>query len=276
MAKASVLLEKLASDLTNPDNEIILSVEHDQDLLNIVSFALVKAAAVLKEAAIEVLKLEPAIDSDDLEELSMVAASFDGDEKMSKYSDSIDNVLNMLNKTDDTNSIIDIANLATALDQSGDDKLSKVASVLDEILLTIGSPKGSNYTFKAAEEAELDKLRTKYRKPSPSYFEIGNEDKEKKVADVNKAIDERVKTYKPLEHGLSSRYCPNHNGVSLVRVGDNVFQCPLGKEIFNFDAGFTLDDGTKVPATSVAGQTDFANSAPEHVTFSTREDKLNG
>src|SRR5688572_17822799 len=56
----------------------------------------------------------------------------------------------------------EIAVLATEFDASGDPLLQKQASVLDQILLTIGSPRNGVTAFKQAEEKEIERLREKY------------------------------------------------------------------------------------------------------------------
>lgn len=279
MSKASKLLEKLADHLTDPNGEILLAAEHDQDVLNIVSFSLAKCAEVLKETARDILKLEGHdFDGDALEEMALVASELDGDVEFSKYSESIDNVLDLLSKKDSDISVDleNIVNLATAFDESGDPELGKKASVLDEILLTIGAPKGENYTFKAAEEAELIKLREKYRAGADKFYGVGKERTDKIADESNKVIKEKVRQYKPNEHALSSRYSPDMPGVSLMRIADGVWQDPITKKIYNYEAGYTLDNGSKVPGSSISQQTqNMADNVEQKLNFSTRDDQLN-
>jgi hypothetical protein len=279
MSKASKLLEKLADHLTDPNGEILLAAEHDQDVLNIVSFSLAKCAEVLKETARDILKLEGHdFDGEALEEMALVASELDGDVEFSKYSESIDNVLDLLSKKDSDISVDleNIVNLAAAFDESGDPELGKKASVLDEILLTIGAPKGSNYTFKSAEEAELIKLREKYRADSSKFYGVGKERTDKIADESNKVIEQKVKKYKPNEHALSTRYCCDHPGVSVIRIGDNTVQCPLDKKIYNYESGFKLEDGSIVPPGSVSEQSQqMSNNSEQRLNFSTREDILN-
>lgn len=344
--------------MTNPDNEILLASEYDEDVLNVVSFSLAKCAEVLRETARDVLKLEPHIDSDSLEELSLVASEFDKDAELGKYSESIDNLLKILGQSSDRDSFIndieekdleslmldkmwnenqireytdklneienipenfdhmskeqiivlinklhhrimtledklelinsvidkktessinDAAHLANALDNSGDAGYEKLASVLDEILLTIGAPKGENYNFKAAEEAELDKLRAKYRADSSKFYGVGKERTGKIADESNKVIEQKVKKYKPNEHALSTRYCPDHNGQSVIRIADQTWQCPLDKKIYNYESGFKLEDGSQIPAQSVSQQNqNMADNVEQHLNFNTRSDVLNG
>ena len=277
MNKVSILLENLAKHFASPDNEILKEAENDENILHIVASAFVNCAHELSNASMDVLKFEPHIDAEDLTELAAVAEDFDKDEELTKYSDSIDNILNLLSKKENLDDDLDnAAKLASVLDNSGDDKLQKIASVLDEILLTIGAPKGAVQNIKSAEEAEIEKLREKYRKPSPDFFTPGNEPKQKLADEYNKEIEDKIKVYKPMEAPLSARACPDHAGVMLMRVGDHVSQCPLDKKIYNYETGYTLMDGSKIPASSVQNQTaNLADHAVEHVSFSNREQRLN-
>jgi len=279
MVKVSILLEKLANQLDDPDSEIIMASENDEHMLNIVSYALVHAAGILRKAAKDVLKIEPAIDADSLQELSLVAADLDLDEELSKYADGIDTALDLFSKSSekDSESIENVGKLAEIFDKSENESLNKLASVLDEILLTIGAPKDSVQKIKSAEDSEIEKIRNKHRKPSSDFFSLGNEKKQEMEDAAVKAINEKVKEYKPMEHALNTRYCPDHAGVSLMRIGDGVWQCELDKKIYDFNSGYTTLDGDKVPGTSVSNQTqNLRDHAPEHINFSNREQKLNG
>lgn len=175
--------------------------------------------------------------------------------------------------------IEEIGEIAQDLDDSGDEELQKQASVLDEILLTIGSDKGLQKAFKKAEMDEIDRLRSKYRKEkgeelySTSDSSFGKDKQE----EYEKAVKEKVKTFRPLEAPLTTRYCPDMPGVPMMRISDGVWQNPITKKIYDFSAGFTTEKGNKVPGTSVSGQTDMNQRAEhEHMMFSTREGALNG
>lgn len=82
--------------------------------------------------------------------------------------------------------------------------------------------------------------------------------------------------YKPHEGSLSTRYCPNHIGSMMSRIGEATFQCPLDGEVFNWENGYTTFDGVSVPGGSIAGQTpnstDYA--IPNRV-FDSRDKVLN-
>lgn len=279
MAKVSILLEQLAKQFASPDNEILKAAEENEYMLERVAGALIDCAHVLSNASMDVLKYEPHIDAEALDEIAAVASELDNDSDLSKYSDSIDNVLELLGRKE-SNISVDLentANLATALDNSGDDGLEKLASVLDEILLTIGAPKGENYNFKAAEEAELDKLRTKYHAGPDKFYGVGKERTSKIADEANKVIEQKVKQYKPNEHALSTRHCPDHFGTSVIRIADSTWQCPLDKKIYNYESGFKLENGSQVPGSNVSNQNqNIADNAEQHLNFSTREEILNG
>jgi len=164
-------------------------------------------------------------------------------------------------------SIEEIAALASALDSSGDPQLKKQASVLDELLLSIAAPPVDER--KDLLDARLDELKKKYENPRKELHDVN------KIADSEKAIDksQMTKEYKILEAPLSSRYCPDHPGVQIARVGEHMWQCELDKKSYNFETGFELNNGAKVPGGDVAQQTQGVN-VPYHAIFDTREGRL--
>mgnify|MGYP001297310294 CR=1 FL=1 len=52
-----------------------------------------------------------------------------------------------------------------------------------------------------------------------------------------------------------SRYCPEHPGVSLYRIADSVFQCPLDRTIYDYEKGFTTQDGKEHSGGNIAEMT---------------------
>lgn len=54
---------------------------------------------------------------------------------------------------------------------------------------------------------------------------------------------------------LSTRYSPELPGVHTVPVAPGVVQDYLTKKIYDYNTGFTLSDGTKIPGGNVANQT---------------------
>ena len=233
--KISEMLTAIASWLESPDNEALLLAEYDENCANIVAESCVLAAALLKNAAEEVDRIEP--------------------EKESNIT---------------SESIEEIAALAHIFDKSGDEKLKKQASVLDELLLTIASPPNALKNKKAEQDDRLDELKRKY-KDTQKHLEDVN-----KIADVKKAIDKSnmTKEYKILESPLNTRYCPDHPGAQISRKGENIWQCELDKKLYNYRSGFSLANGDKVPGGEVSNQTQHLD-LPSHSIFDTREGRLN-
>lgn len=232
--RTAELLNAMAAWLESPNNEAMLLAEGDAKCLQVVAESCVLAAELLKKAADEVDVLEPPTES-----------------------------------TITPESIEETAALAAALDQSGDPQLQKMASVLDELLLTVAAPPGALAEKRAAENQRLEELRKKYQKPREMIREYH------KLGDVERAIEKSnfTKNYRILEAPLSSRTCPDHPGAQMGRVGEHVFQCELDKKTYNYETGYTLDNGEKVPGGDVAQQT-MGLEIPFHAIFDTREGRL--
>jgi hypothetical protein len=232
--RTAELLNAMAAWLESPNNEAMLLAEGDDHCLQVVVESCVLAAELLKKAADEVDVLEPPTESVITPE-----------------------------------SIEETAALASVLDASGDPALQKMASVLDELLLTVAAPPGQVAEKRAAENQRLDELRKKYqgtREQLREYHKLG--DAEKAIKNSN-----FTKEYRILEAPLSSRYCPDHPGAQIARVGEHVWQCDLDKKTYNFETGFTLESGEKVPGGDVAQQT-AGLDIPFHAIFDTREGRL--
>jgi hypothetical protein len=228
------MLTAIASWLESPNNEALLLAEYNDDCAKVVAENCVLAAALLKNAAEQVDTIEPPSESKITPE-----------------------------------AIEEIANLATALDQSGDPALQKQASVLDELLLTIAAPPNALAERKDLLDSRTDELKKKYHEPREELR------KTHKISEVEKAIDksQMTKHYKILEAPLSTRYCPDHPGVQIARIGEHMWQCELDKKSYNFETGFELVTGDKVPGGDVSQQTQGLN-VPFHAIFDTREGRL--
>jgi hypothetical protein len=228
------MLNAMAKWLESPTNEALLLAEDNEECMKVVAESCVLAAALLKKAADEVEFLEPA-------EPSKITP----------------------------NAIEEIASLAAAFDSSGDPELKKQASVLDELLLSISAPPGAIKAAAEKEDARIEELRKKYQKPREELHTMD------KTSDSMKAIDKSnmTKRYRIMEAPLSSRYCPDHPGAQISRVGEHVWQCELDKKIYNFETGFEKENGEKVPGGDVANQTQGI-STPFHAIFDTREGRL--
>jgi len=228
------LLTAMATWLESPNNEALCLAEDNEDCAKVVAEACILAAALLKTAAEEVDALEAP-------EPSKITSE----------------------------SINDLANLAAAFDASGDPELKKQASVLDELLLSIAAPPNAYAERKDLQENRLVALKKKYDEPRQELHEtnlIGRSEKEIEKSHMTKKLN-------ILEAPLSTRYCPDHAGVQIARIGEHMWQCELDKKSYNFDTGFELNDGTKVPGGDVAGQTQGLN-VPYHAIFDTREGRL--
>lgn len=232
--RISELLLSIASWLESPNNEAILLAEYDEDCLKVVADSCVEAANALKKAADTVETIEPAEESKINEE-----------------------------------SIESLAALAEALDATGDPELQKQASVLDELLLTIAAPPNAVSSKLAATNDRLEELKKKYENPNKELNDLN------KVSDSLKAIEKSnmTKDFRILEAPLSSRYCPDHPGAQIARVGEHLWQCELDKKTYNYETGFELNNGDKVPGGDVANQTQGVN-VPYHAIFDTREGRL--
>ena len=229
------MLYAIASWLESPNNEALLLAEYDDDCLEVVADSCVAAAAILKNAADHVDDIEVPDDSHITPE-----------------------------------SLEELANLATALDSSDDPSLKKQASVIDELLLTIATNPNALAAKHAADEKKIDELKKKYENPRNDLEEAN------KIADSRKAIEKSpmMKEYAIMEAPLSSRYCPDHAGAQIARIGEHIWQCELDKKTYNFDTGFTLINGSKVPGGDVSQQTQGI-SMPQQSIFDSRESRLN-
>lgn len=232
--RISEMLYAIASWLESPNNEALLLSEYDESCMKVVAESCVLASALLKNAADQVDSIEPPEES-----------------KITPQA------------------IEELAALANAFDASGDPALKKQASVLDELLLTIAAPANSAAARKAAEERRFEELQKKYHGVNKELAETH------KLADMEKAVEDSgmTKTYAVLEAPLNTRYCPDHAGTPIARLGESLWQCELDKKMYNFETGYTLANGNKVPGTSVSNQTQGL-SVPTHSIFDTREGRL--
>lgn len=225
------ILQAMASWLESSDNAAVILSEYDDKCLEVVAKSCAEAAFILKQAAEEVDALEP-------------------EQESSLTEDSID----------------DLGALASVLDTSGDPDLMKQASVIDELLRTISAEKNIKQKLLAQSKETADKNKEKFKSVTDE-LKASN-----KISESEEAIKKSpvYDVYNVLEAPLSTRYCPDHAGVSVSRVGEQQWQCSLDGKVYDFNAGFTLATGKKVPGSSVANQTPYVDINPEGL-FSTRE-----
>lgn len=86
-----------------------------------------------------------------------------------------------------------------------------------------------------------------------------------------------IDTMQSVEAGaLNTRYCPEHIGVMVGRVGELTYQCPIDGNVFNWETGWTDHDGKEHPGGSVAAQTpDSSGYSIPHRIFDSRENISN-
>lgn len=233
------MLQAIASWLESPDNEAMMLAEYDDTCLQVVAQSCVTAAQELRKAAEEVDALEP-------QQFSGVLTP---------------------------EAIDELALLADALDSSDDERLKKQASVLDELLLTVAADAEALSSRQSLIDSQIDEAKKKYLKEPVVKV---NPDA-KKIADAEKAIEQSgmTKEYRVLEHPLQSRSCPDHPGTPISRVADNTWQCPMDGKVYDFKLGFTLENGDKVPGSSVENQS-LLDTRPQFSAFETREGRLSG
>lgn len=172
--------------------------------------------------------------------------------------------------------IDDLAELLASYEESEDPSLKKKADVLEQLLINFAQ-KGELEKSKRAQQDELDRLREKYKHVGYELaYEKKDEGEEKMKADAGNAIKEQLERKRPLEAPLNTRYCPDHNGTGVIRIGEGVYQCPLDKKLYNYQEGYTTTRGDQVPGGTVSRQTqNLGQRRLEQTNFSTREGKLN-
>ncbi|MFA5758768.1 MAG: hypothetical protein WC942_05335 [Clostridia bacterium] len=150
----------------------------------------------------------------------------------------------------------ELAALASAFDVSEDPFLKKQASVLDELLVTLGSSKHA--LAQVSKEDELNRIRAERRKargeeayeaPRKAHAELS------KSKEIAKAVEQQVKRYIPLEAPLQTRYPPDRPGGQLARIADGVYQDLLTGIIYDYKQGYKTQKGNEIPGGSVENQT---------------------
>ena len=147
-----------------------------------------------------------------------------------------------------TAQIEELSLLAEALYEDGDSELVKQAEMIDDLLFTFAK---ADISDKEYSEARLEELRKKYEETK------NIQNKVNKVSENTKKIEQSpyYKEYRLHEAPLKTRYCPDHAGVSLARVADETYQCPLDHRTYDFSKGYEKLNGEKVPGGDVSYQT---------------------
>jgi len=233
--RISELLNAMANWLESPENEALLLAEDNDEALKIVAESCVEAATILRKTAQQVDVLEP------MEPSQITPETVDG-----------------------------LAELAAALDESGDIEFKKQASVIDELLLSIAAPPNATVERKDLLENRLIDLKKKYEGNREMLHEINR----------TKESEDAIKKSKMTEYAeihmmpLSTRTCLDHPGAQMTRVGENMWRCNLDGKIYNTETGFTLNNGIKVPGGNVQNQTQNSLNNFYYASFDTRDGRL--
>lgn len=235
--RISELLISMANDLeNNPSNEVLELAEYNDDCLAEVALALVSAAGELRKAAAIVEELEPK------EENKLSAEKIDT-----------------------------VANLAKALDQSGDLELQKTANVLDELLITISADIDTVKQLKSLQDSRSETLNKKYHSVNKEL------DKLNKITEMKEEIESSgyLEPHKIHSGLLSQRNCPDHPGNVLIRCGEDEWECSLDHKKYNWKEGFKLLNGDQIPGGDVANQTTTQNIPYQSAYYDDRSSRLN-
>jgi len=126
------------------------------------------------------------------------------------------------------------------------------------------------------EEADTERSK-RYDSKHHHNLQVREPKRDQERVDREGRKEHHISTYKAsATSGLSTRYCPDHVGVQMGRVGESIYQCPLDGKAYNWDTGYTDYEGNQVPGGSVAAQTpDSSGYGIPHRIFDTREVTIN-
>lgn len=161
--------------------------------------------------------------------------------------------------------VYDLIKLADSFDDSENcmianeiDNFLKTASEFDELRLEIKDLRDLVFALisrvngveKIQQKAEVIQEITKLANFSDEIgaYTLANE--------LDKMAGEVAEPFQqPYEGSLSTRYCPDHNGVQAIRISERIYQCPIDGKVYNYEVGYTNYQGQKVPGGSIAAQT---------------------
>lgn len=245
MDKLIEALNKMSKEIGDHDNEaLVLASKCDIDVLNAVARCLAEVSQNLFDCANNVKQME----------------------KQKKSEANISN-----------NDLIALAEIANQYDESGDPQLKKMADVFDSILMTIGAKPEDVIKAKAMDEEALKAIREKMRKEEPNHYKSTQavHDKLIHAEEAKKLIADRVKHYRPQQHALQTRTCPDHPGCQMCRVAEATWQCSLDGKVYNYQQGYTTLTGDKVPGGDVSLQSQTLHNLNENTAFDSRVTRLN-
>jgi hypothetical protein len=79
----------------------------------------------------------------------------------------------------------------------------------------------------------------------------------KKLYDIGPVHEKSIIDVEYVSRSLSTRYSPDRIGVQARRISDGVYQDPITNKTYDWNEGFTTEDGKKFPGGSVELQTDI-------------------
>lgn len=162
-----------------------------------------------------------------------------------------------------------LADVADSLDKAGAlDEANMIDSFIEK--------HAEDYDEDRKEEADTEQSK-RYDSKHHHNLQVREPKRDQERVDREGRKEHHVKTYKSVEAtSLQTRYCPEHIGTQMGRVGEATYQCPLDGQVFNWEAGWTDFDGNQHPGGSVAAQTpDSTGYAIPHRIFDSREKVLN-
>lgn len=166
---------------------------------------------------------------------------------------------------DEVLNVDDFAAMATELDAAG---FHKEASGIDEILMILAADPSKIKSNKLSTDKKIDELAKKFLDIKSEMRKLHN------IEAVEKGI-EKSEFMKPVDvsaYPMSTRYDPNMVGVGLARISDGVYQSEADKKIYDYSAGYKMDNGDSVPGADISLQSKI-EVPMEMPIYDTREDR---
>ncbi len=187
-------------------------------------------------------------------------------EEMGELSDEIQKLESK--KKDELGKVADLPGVVDESDDVGDTKESNKNDEFSKIADDVLDYKGEDEQGEQSKRYD-DKHHhsMQVREPKTKQERVDREGREKHHIDTMQQVEAGA---------LNTRYCPEHVGVMVGRVGELTYQCPLDGAVYNWETGWTDYDGKEHPGGSVAAQTpDSSGYAIPHRLFDSRENILN-
>lgn len=163
-----------------------------------------------------------------------------------------------------------LATIADRLDSLG---ATEEASLIDGFIKKNAEEDDSDYQGEDDKSEQSKRYDSKHhhslqvREPKTKQERIDREGREKHHVHTMQSVEATA---------LSTRYCPEHIGAAVSRVGESTYQCSIDGAIFNYETGWTDHDGNEHPGGSVAAQTpDSSGYDTPHRIFDSRENISN-